>query len=65
MTIWILILASLLTAQADVVELQFETRRLVRQLDGASLAEREAAERRRKQWWRLGFLHCSKSKSLS
>ena len=45
MTIWILILAGLLTAQADAVELQFETRRLVRQLDGASLAEREAAER--------------------
>ncbi len=31
----------------------------------ARKAEREAAERRRKQWWRLGFLHNSKSRGLS
>lgn len=44
MTIWILLLANLLIGQTDPLELQIETRRLVRQLDGPSLAEREAAE---------------------
>jgi hypothetical protein len=48
MTTCFLILAGLLTGQAGAADpeaLQFETRRLVRQLDGDSLAERDAAER--------------------
>jgi hypothetical protein len=45
MTICILLLANFLIGQADSLDLPTETRRLVRQLDSASLAEREAAER--------------------
>ncbi|TVS14897.1 MAG: hypothetical protein EA424_17910, partial [Planctomycetaceae bacterium] len=44
MTTWILLFANLLAGQADAAELELETRRLVRQLDGPSLAQREAAE---------------------
>ncbi len=44
MTTWILLFANLFAGQADAAELELETRRLVRQLDGPSLAQREAAE---------------------
>ncbi|MFA8441690.1 serine/threonine protein kinase [Yoonia sp.] len=48
----------------ETLEEQRAVQKTVAEL-AARKAEREAAERRRKQWWRLGFLHRSKSKSLS
>ncbi len=45
MTIGILLIANSLLGQIDAAELEVETRRLVRQLDGPSLAQREAAEK--------------------